>query len=324
MSDAHFEPVVSEQAAGAGASVGDILRGARESRAETLGDVAYALKLTSRQVEAMEAGRFELLPGPAFVRGFVRNYARYLGIDPSGLMASLNQDLASSVVELAPVSNADGVMPNGAESRSMLVPAVVLASGLALALLAGWYFDWFQAPPENGTVAGTAGPDAVVEGQPLIVEPELIASEPEPGDALAPSWVEGTPTPTPTPPSAGEIAPDAAAGTAQVPVSDEVTSAEPEPPPLPAEAAVAAPVVPDTADPLVFRFRGKSWVEVRDAEGRILFSGVNAPGSTRTVQGSPPFALVVGNARDVSVEYRGQPVELSSHVRASVARLTVK
>lgn len=319
MSDAQFE-VVSEQAAGAAASVGDILRLARESRAETLGDVAYALKLTSRQVEAMEAGRFDLLPGPAFVRGFVRNYARYLGIDPSGLMASLNQDLASSVVELAPVSNADGVMPSGGESRSMLVPAVVLASSLALALLAGWYFDWFQAPPESGTVAGTAGPDAVVEGQPLIVEPELIASEPEPGGALAPSWVEGTPTP----PSAGEIAPDAAAGSAQAPVSDEVTSAEPALPPLPAEAAVAAPVVPDTADHLVFRFRGESWVEVRDAAGRILFSGVNAPGSTRTVQGRPPFALVVGNARDVSVEYRGQPVELSSHVRASVARLTVK
>ena len=110
-------------------SVGDVLRRAREQRGETVADVAYALKLTTRQVEAMEADRFELLPGPAFVRGFVRNYARYLGMDAAALLANFDKALAAPPIELAPLSNADGVMPSGGQSRRAHVPAAELSHG---------------------------------------------------------------------------------------------------------------------------------------------------------------------------------------------------
>lgn len=62
-------------------SIGRMLRLAREARGESLADAAYALKLTQSQVDAMERERFDLLPGPAFVRGFLRNYARHLGVE---------------------------------------------------------------------------------------------------------------------------------------------------------------------------------------------------------------------------------------------------
>jgi cytoskeleton protein RodZ len=74
----------------------------------------------------------------------------------------------------------------------------------------------------------------------------------------------------------------------------------------------------------MFRFAGPSWVEVRDASGAVIYSGTNGPGSSRAVQGKPPFAIVVGNARDVKLEYQGKPFDLVPHIRVSVARLTVQ
>ncbi|NMF91576.1 DUF4115 domain-containing protein, partial [Aromatoleum petrolei] len=93
-------------------------------------------------------------------------------------------------------------------------------------------------------------------------------------------------------------------------------------------AQTAAPAAPAPAAEgvvhLVFRFEGDSWVEVRDAGGAIVYSGINGAGSSRTVQGKPPFALVVGNAKQVSLDYRGKPYDLTPHVRVSVARFTLE
>ncbi|WP_287367560.1 helix-turn-helix transcriptional regulator, partial [Thauera sp.] len=60
-------------------SPGAVLRAAREARGESVSEVAFALKLNPRQIAALEADNFSALPGMAFVRGFLRNYARYLG-----------------------------------------------------------------------------------------------------------------------------------------------------------------------------------------------------------------------------------------------------
>jgi cytoskeleton protein RodZ len=75
---------------------------------------------------------------------------------------------------------------------------------------------------------------------------------------------------------------------------------------------------------LRFSFEGESWIEVRDGAGKIIYSGVSGAGSTRTVQGKPPFALVIGNARQVSLEYKGEKVDMTPHVRVSVARFALQ
>jgi cytoskeleton protein RodZ len=62
-------------------AVGEQLRAARKARLLEVADVAQALKLGPRQVEALENGDWEGLPGATFVRGFVRNYARLVQID---------------------------------------------------------------------------------------------------------------------------------------------------------------------------------------------------------------------------------------------------
>ena len=85
MSDQQSEVVTSLP------SIGRELRRAREARGDSIQDVADAIKLNPRQVIALEQERFEELPGRAFARGFLRNYARHLGLDVDRMMARFDE-----------------------------------------------------------------------------------------------------------------------------------------------------------------------------------------------------------------------------------------
>ncbi len=291
-------------------AVGEMLRRAREARGESVADVANALKLTQRQVEAMETGHFERLPGAAFVRGFVRNYGRHLGLDQEALMAGLDEATAAPKVELAPVSNAEGVMPTGIRGRPAHRPLAAVVLLLVAVIVAGWYFDWFKAP-DGGELPPTAAPVAEPSGTLLAPAPQILADGTGAESAGVPA----------EPPAGGESA-TVPVPVPAVPVPESLAPPAPEAPAAPSASAEPAPGA--GPEQLMFRLKGESWIEVRDATGTIVFSGIAPAGSTRTVQGKPPFAVVLGNAPQVSIEYRGQPVELGSHTRVGVARLTVQ
>jgi cytoskeletal protein RodZ len=74
--------------------LGTLLREAREARGVTLADAQEATKINSRYLEALEDGRYDVLPSEVHVRGYLRNYARYLGLDPKPLLDryELNRD----------------------------------------------------------------------------------------------------------------------------------------------------------------------------------------------------------------------------------------
>ncbi len=87
------------------------------------------------------------------------------------------------------------------------------------------------------------------------------------------------------------------------------------------EASVAAAA--DTA--LRLRFRDVSWVEIRQADGTVLLSQNNAAGTEQTIDGVPPYTLVIGNASKVDLEFRGKPVDLAASAsRDDVARLRLE
>jgi cytoskeleton protein RodZ len=71
------------------ASVGQVLREAREAQGITLENAAIRLYLMQRQIEAMETDDFDSLGQLVFARGFVRNYARLLGLAPETLLARM-------------------------------------------------------------------------------------------------------------------------------------------------------------------------------------------------------------------------------------------
>ncbi|EXI92610.1 MAG: Cytoskeleton protein RodZ [Candidatus Accumulibacter sp. BA-94] len=77
-------------------------------------------------------------------------------------------------------------------------------------------------------------------------------------------------------------------------------------------------------DTLRLRFAEAAWIEVLDGRGEVLSTGFKPASSQQEITGQPPFSLVVGNARNVTVEYKGKTIDLESHTSKGVARLTVK
>jgi cytoskeleton protein RodZ len=72
------------------------------------------------------------------------------------------------------------------------------------------------------------------------------------------------------------------------------------------------------------RFARESWVEIRDRNGRKIFSQLNEPGTEQVVTGVPPLSLVVGNAIGVQLTHNEQPVNLGPYTKVDVARLTLE
>src|SRR5438045_557946 len=70
------------------AAAGDMLRLGRESRGVPLGEVARETRIRVEYLEAIEAGNWAALPGDVYTRGFLRNYANYLGLDPAAVIAA--------------------------------------------------------------------------------------------------------------------------------------------------------------------------------------------------------------------------------------------
>ena len=249
-------------------------------------------------VDALERDDYGALPGPVFVRGFTRNYARLLGVDAEPLMRSVEATLsprkADGAAEPSPLPrpglaavlpNADAATTNARRRRLLYVVAAVI----------------------------------------ILVSAYVATRDRTPAPAPIDVPVGMTPTEAPvTPPASVPLtvseAPQAPASVA--PVSSETV------PPRPAAVTSPAPERETstgiTGPELRFTFSGESWVEVRNGKGALIFGQVNPEGSVRIVRGTPPLSLVVGNASGVSLTFRGKPVDLEPHTRTGVARLTLE
>ena len=317
--------------AAAPSSPGAQLRRAREARGESVHEVAFALKLSPRQVDALERDDFDALPGMAFLRGFMRNYARHVGLDAAPLLDAVQRMAGQGSPDLSPIRNADGDLPSGGSRRSGSFPAGLVVLVLLVLLAVGWYFDWFRTgtSPSAETVVEPApafapAPSQAIEPQsaiqmtppqPAAVDPAEDAPDQVPSGTAAADGESATAAPDAATDAAGETTP--AGEAAAAPAADSVAASPAAPAAAPAATAAGS-------GQLSFRFGADSWVEVRDASGTILHSGTNRAGSTRSVQGTAPFTLVVGNAANVTLEQDGKAVDLAAHVRGSVARLTLR
>ena len=285
-------------------SVGDTLRRTREAQGLSISEVANALKLNSRQIEALESGRFAQLPGLAFTRGFLRNYARLLQIDAAPLLAGLQAPDAGEPMELAPASNAHGDMPQVGRGRfrRSVIPGALAALALFGIVVAGWYYDTLRKKPAEELAL--SAPDAE-QGVPAGEQPGIQLTPPVAEPAPKADEAEAVP--------AAAVAAPVLAGV-PVPVSPSVTTE-------PAPANPAAPVPEAGRDRLVFQFAQDAWVEVKDKSGKVVFSRLGKAGSQETFDISAPVSLVIGNARNVKLQRNGTAVDIPTPGKVTVGRL---
>jgi cytoskeleton protein RodZ len=260
----------------------------RQSAGLSVTDVAASLRLHPNQVRAIEQEDLARLPALAYVRGFIRSYARVLKVDPAPLLIDLN-------TKLAPVreSVVDGMATDYAAARAAgrerMLPQ--WAIGIALVVL---------------IALGLVGWQATQQPTPAPAPPEALPV------AAAP------PVPAPV------LSTDASAS----PAASEASAAPADPIPAPADAAeptVRSSVLTTGAAPtLVLRFNGASWAEVTDRNGKILLSQLNAAGAEHALDGELPLTVVIGDANFASVEVRGAAFNLQPFTRNNVARFTIK
>jgi cytoskeleton protein RodZ len=167
--------------------VGAELRQARETRGLSIEDVAQQLKFAPRQIESLEAERFERLPGPTIARGMVRNYARLLKLEPEPILARMAPRPAADSAELAarfkqPVPFSDS------GRRSTLIYAGFSIGVLLLVAVVAYEWQQERATPEFVAPAQPErpAPEATrVQEPPAVVarvepEPEAVEPKPEP------------------------------------------------------------------------------------------------------------------------------------------------
>lgn len=267
-------------------SVGQILREAREAKGMSLDDAAMRLRLMHRQIEAMEADDFESLGQPVFARGFVRNYARLLGLAPESLLSRMQ----GAPAEPAAVSQSEPALPRSWLTSPWLILLllallVLVAAPVALYL---WLNSEVDEAPASPVVASTpARPQAVEVPAPAATQPESMApAAPAEPTASAP---------------AGEAATEA--GEAAAP---ETETSQP------------------ASSVLHLEFGGEAWTEIKDASGRMLHRQLDAAGSSADVSGQPPFEVVIGNAAQVRLTYNGRPIDLKPFTDGTVARFTLE
>ena len=283
---------------------GHVLAEARIGRNLSLAEVAQQLKLSIWQVEALEADAYDRLPGPVFVRGFVRNYARLLELDHHPLNELLVlPDTVHAASAAVPYSRN---IPFPVQRPAAVWPRYVLLLCLLIVGIA-IYEALFSGKRQEARVTPSAAqvnvPAAVV--QPVTQQEADAGGQQKPPADMRP---------------AGAVSGSSAAEPVVEPSSSPAASQSDSQSP---SASVPKSARAGLAD-VHFRFETESWVEVRDAGSRLLFSQLNPAGTEHHLQARPPLNLIVGNATGVRLEYNGKPFDLKPHTRVDVARFTLE
>lgn len=307
------------------------LAGAREQRGWSQADVAQRLKLRVRQLDALERGDWEALPGRAFVRGTLRAYARLLEVDIEPLLKAVGG--FAQAEELRPSSSLGTQMPRSGgfgfdgDTRSNRLPWALLGvlGVIALAVFFGRDGDisnpsqWFGVPPV--TKPAVSSKPAAVGGSSAADSTGAAGAASVPADAAAaPALVVPVPTLAIGNPAQGVTGAGAGQGTgssASGPVPSANPSSSVSSSTTPSGAAAGAPGAPTpeaarASSTLRFTVRQDAWIEVRQADGRTVFSAIVKPGSPVDIDAKQPVSMVIGNANQVSLDFEGKPVDLKA------------
>lgn len=319
---------------------GALLKAGREEKNLAVADVAAKLKLTGRQVEALEAEDLSHLPSEVFVRGFVRNYARLVDVDVDSVIAPV--DVQAAVAETITAPSAGVAFNSKGIRRWVVLPLAAL--GVFLLLVAALY-HWLRQGEDSLVVAEPVAPVANSQAIPQPnTQPPLSTSAPEPAATSLESRTlqlsprpevvpDGAPTPA-QPDATRPASTDSASSALPLPPAKPVASPAPAvaltPAGLPAPAAATAPVAEKTtlakpagAHTLRFEPAHDAWIQVVDGKGN-RFSRLVRAGSAESFLGEPPFRLVVGEAARVRMSYDGHVIDLTPFIGQKVARLTLE
>lgn len=325
---------------------GHLLREAREERGYSQKEVARDLHLTSKVIDALEESNFDIISSSLFARGYIRSYARHLGLDGQALVAEFDSIYGVPNQNKKPMP---GVHQLGQQSKPgdtwVKLISIIFVIGLVVASVLWWQHQNGGSMLQrlnNVTLSNTAA-DLVVESlgeDDNSSDMELLAANPsEVGTTVSDDQAAATEAPVQTLDVAEIVAvkPIVTALSEAVSVSPEMSDVSdssalnPEIIAVPAVAqteestgaADVAALGPNEAL-LMMAFDKDCWVEIKDGNGKMVLSDLYASGSTIEQVVTAPIEILLGRSSGVAqMTFNGEVIDLKPHTRKDIARLTL-
>lgn len=325
-----------------GESAGSLLRQGREKKGLSVSDVAGAQHLRPAIIQAIEDGDYQQIDSELFLKGYVRAYAKQVGLDADSVVAVLDRELEPLRLKKAEALEANPLVDIERRRRQkrriakmlVLLVAVLVAAYLAFRFMDDGASDT-DAPPEqeqeqqqeqqqdlerdqeSGSVQEPEPEPAVDDSEAqgssedeLSVRDAVAAPEPLTEEATEETLVtadepEAVEADTPVSESVG-VDSDEALDESRIPVVTSSTE------PALTENAPAEGL-PDTGR-LQVSFSSDCWIEVTDSTGARLVSSLQRDGDRVDVSGQVPLNVVIGAVDAVAdISFQGEPVDMSDY-----------
>ncbi|MGL7661063.1 cytoskeleton protein RodZ [Salmonella sp. NW791] len=288
------------------------LRNAREQLGLSQQAVAERLCLKVSTVRDIEEDKAPSDLASTFLRGYIRSYARLVHVPEEELLPGLEKQAPLRAAKVAPMQSFS-LGKRRKKRDGWLMSFTWLVLFVVVGLTGAWWWQNHKAQQEEIT---TMADQSTAE-----LNADKDSGQSVPLDTGAATSQDTTPAPTAAAAQNTVVAPSQAnvdtAATSAAPAATETPSALPT-----SQAGVAAPAADPNA--LVMNFTADCWLEVTDATGKKLFSGMQRKDGNLNLTGQAPYKLKIGAPAAVQIQYQGKPVDLSRFIRTNqVARLTL-
>ncbi|MFM2579751.1 cytoskeleton protein RodZ [Vibrio fortis] len=303
------------QAAAPVLEAGTILKNRRESLGLTQQQVSSRLKLRVSLIQQIEDNQFDSDQVATFMRGYVRSYAKYVNLDEKVVLEALDHagDVQHQEQEMMSFSRKTKTEKHN--SRIMLLTWSIFAVIAGISSL-WWWQNQQQDTLSQSFVAEETAEEVVVDDlsddqlttsldlieaeTPVVEAPQVVDSEVMAEASVVTETMEA------------DVAPEVEVTAEPVVAAVETEAAEPE-------VVTPEPV----SNELVMQFSSDCWIQVKDATGRTLSTGIKKAGQSLNLSGETPYKVVIGAPEAVSMTFASEPVDLSGYTSGKVARITL-
>ncbi|HDS6595246.1 TPA: cytoskeleton protein RodZ [Klebsiella aerogenes] len=302
-------------------STGARLRNAREQLGLSQQAVAERLCLKVSTVRDIEEDKAPADLASTFLRGYIRSYARLVHIPEEELLPMMAKQAPIRAAKVAPMQSFS-LGKRRKKRDGWLMSFTWLILFVVIGLSGAWWWQDHKAQQEEITSMADQSTSDLNGSQSIPLDTSSANNAPDTTAANTNS----APVDTSTAPAATSVPVDNNAVVAPSQANVDTAAATPAAPAptsaLPTDQANAAAAA--SAQDLVMNFSADCWLEVSDATGKKLFSGLQRKGGNLNLSGQAPYKLKIGAPAAVQIQYLGKPVDLSRFIRTNqVARLTL-
>lgn len=291
---------------------GTLLKNKRESLGLTQKQISDRLKLRVTLIQQIEENQFESDQVATFMRGYIRSYAKYVNLDEKVVLNALHHSGDAQHQEQEMLSFSRKTKTEKHNSRIMLLTWSIFAVIVGISSL--WWWQNQQQDTLSQSLANTESSEELVVEESL--DPELTSLEvieAEQNTETSPV-TENSDELTEVSSAEDSVTLDPVEVIEEAPEAADVTS-------VTAESETVAPEA--VVNELVMQFSADCWIQVKDASGKTLSTGIKKAGQTLNLSGTAPYKVILGAPEGVSMTFASEPVDLSGYTSGKVARITL-